>query len=156
LPTLPLADIAVCRRCRNFGRPSFTPEFLSYLMIESMTKVLIIDDDPDVRTVMDVLMKRQGFEVETAFDREDALSKLEDFQPSVILLDVLLSGTDGRELCQEIRRSDQMKSVPIIMVSAHPSAAENISNYGADDFISKPINTNSLLEKMDRLVNESK
>jgi DNA-binding response OmpR family regulator len=121
-----------------------------------MTKVLIIDDDPDVRTVMNVLMKKQGYEVETAVNREDALLKLEEFQPSVILLDVLLSGTDGRELCREIKENEEMKSIPVIMVSAHPSAAENIGHYGADDFISKPINTSSLLEKMDRLVNETK
>jgi DNA-binding response OmpR family regulator len=121
-----------------------------------MTKVLIIDDDPDVRTVMDVLMTRQGYDVETAFNREDALSKLEGFQPSVILLDVLLSGTDGRELCQELKDNNEMKSVPIIMVSAHPGASENIHSYGADDFIPKPINTQLLLEKLGRLVNESK
>lgn len=121
-----------------------------------MTKVLIIDDDPDVRTVMNLLMKKQGYEVETAFNREDALSKLDDFQPSVIFLDVLLSGTDGRELCREIKKKKHMQSVPVIMVSAHPGAAENISSYGADDFISKPINTQSLLEKLDRLLQESK
>lgn len=121
-----------------------------------MTKVLIIDDDPDVRTVMNVLMKKQGYEVQTAGNREDALSKLEDFLPSAILLDVLLSGTDGRELCREIRYNRKMKSVPIIMVSAHPGASENIRSYGADDFISKPINTQVLLEKLDRLVNEPK
>lgn len=121
-----------------------------------MTRVLIIDDDPDVRTVMNVLMKKQGYEVETAFNREDALSKLEYFQPSVILLDVLLSGTDGRELCKEIKQRDEMKIVPVIMVSAHPGAAENIGNYGADDFICKPINTPVLLEKLDRLVNVPK
>jgi DNA-binding response OmpR family regulator len=121
-----------------------------------MTKVLIIDDDPDVRTVMNVLMTKQGYEVETAFSREDALSKLEIFQPSVILLDVLLSGTDGRELCREIKQNEEKKFVPVIMVSAHPGAAENIASYGADDFISKPINTQLLLEKLDRVVNESK
>jgi DNA-binding response OmpR family regulator len=121
-----------------------------------MTKVLVIDDDPDVRTVMNVLMTKQGYKVETAFNREDALSKLEGFQPSVILLDVLLSGTDGRELCREIKANDDLKSVPVIMVSAHPGAAENINNYGADDFISKPINTQVLLEKLDKLVNVPK
>lgn len=121
-----------------------------------MTKVLIIDDDPDVRTVMNILMKKQGYGVETAFNREDALVKLQHFKPSVILLDVLLSGTDGRQLCQEIKQDDKTRNVPVIMVSAHPGAAENIDNYGADDFISKPINTQVLLEKLDRLVNESK
>jgi DNA-binding response OmpR family regulator len=121
-----------------------------------MTKVLIIDDDPDVRTVMNVLMKKQGYEVETAFNREDALFKLQEFHPSVILLDVLLSGSDGRQLCQEIKKNDRTSSVPVIMVSAHPGASENISDYGADDFISKPINTENLLGKLERLVNEAK
>jgi DNA-binding response OmpR family regulator len=117
-----------------------------------MTKVLIIDDDPDIRTVMNILMKKQGYEVETASRWEEAIVKLREFHPSVILLDVLLSGADGRELCQEIKADERMKDIPVIMVSAHPGAAENISSYGADDFISKPINTDSLLEKMGRLV----
>jgi DNA-binding response OmpR family regulator len=121
-----------------------------------MTKVLVIDDDPDVRTVMNVLMKKQGYLVETASDRENALAKLNGFQPSVILLDVLLSGTDGRELCREIKASEDMKDIPVIMFSAHPGAAENFSTYGADDFIGKPINTDILLQKVDRLVKESK
>jgi DNA-binding response OmpR family regulator len=117
-----------------------------------MLKVLIVDDDPDVRAVMNILMQKHGYQVETAFDKEDALIKLEDFQPSVILLDVLLSGTDGRELCREIKANKEMKNVPVIMVSAHPGAAENIDSYGADDFISKPIDTLILLEKVERLI----
>jgi DNA-binding response OmpR family regulator len=121
-----------------------------------MPKVLIIDDDPDVRTVMNVLMKKQGYDVATAFNKEDALSKLEDFRPSLILLDVLLSGTDGREFCREIKQKEEMKNVPVIMVSAHPGAAENINSYGADDFVSKPIDTVSFLEKVQRLVKKSK
>ncbi|MBO9684384.1 MAG: response regulator [Flavisolibacter sp.] len=121
-----------------------------------MPKVLIIDDDPDVRTVMNIVMQKQGYEVATAFNKNDALSKLEDFQPSVILLDVLLSGTDGREFCREIKQNEEMKNVPVIMVSAHPGAAENINNYGADDFISKPIDTLRLMEKIERLIKVSK
>jgi DNA-binding response OmpR family regulator len=117
-----------------------------------MPKVLIIDDDPDVRTIMNVLMKKQGYDVVTAMNKEDALFKLENFQPSVILLDVLLSGTDGREFCREIKQNENMKNVPVIMVSAHPGAAENINSYGADDFIAKPIDTISLLEKVERLL----
>ena len=120
-----------------------------------MPKILIIDDDPDIRMLMNVLMKKQGYEVETAYDKEDALIKLQNFQPSIILLDVLLSGTDGRELCKEIKESDKLQAVPIIMISAHPGAADNISNYGADDFISKPINSETLLKKIDSLANVS-
>lgn len=116
-----------------------------------MHRILIIDDDPDVRTVMNVLMKKQGYEVETASHREEAMRKLSDFHPSVILLDVLLSGYDGRELCQEIKADAKTKDVPVIMFSAHPGAADNIEKYGADDFITKPINTSALLEKLNSL-----
>lgn len=117
-----------------------------------MPKVLIVDDDPDVRAVMTILMQKHGYEVETAFDKEDALVKLNNFQPSVILLDVLLSGTDGREFCREIRANEKTKNVSVIMVSAHPGAAENIDSYGADEFLSKPIDTLSLLEKVEHLI----
>jgi DNA-binding response OmpR family regulator len=117
-----------------------------------MTKVLIIDDDPDIRILMDALMKQQGYEVETASRREEAMDKLEEFRPSVILLDVLLSGSDGREICQEIKANSSMQHIPVIMFSAHPGAADNIESYGADDFITKPINTDTLLEKMNRFV----
>jgi len=116
-------------------------------------KILIIDDDPDVRSVMNHLMKRQGYEVATASSREEALSALRQFHPSVILLDVLLSGSDGRELCKEIKSSDQWKHITVIMFSAHPGAADNIESYGADDFISKPLNTEVLLEKLERFAN---
>jgi len=115
------------------------------------TRILIIDDDPDVRTVMNILMKKQGYEVETASQREEAIRKLSEFKPSVILLDVLLSGTDGRELCREIKSTESMKDVPVLMISAHPGAGENIASYGADEFITKPVNTEALLAKLQRL-----
>jgi CheY-like chemotaxis protein len=121
-----------------------------------MTKILIIDDDPDVRIVMDSLMKRQGYEVATASRKEEAMDKLQEFRPSVILLDVLLSGADGREICQEIKADKETKNIPVIMFSAHPGAAENISSYGADDFITKPINTEMLLQKLDKALKEIK
>ena len=120
-----------------------------------MIKVLIIDDDPDVRTVMNVLMKKNGFAVDTAANREEALDKLEQFDPSVVLLDVLLSGTDGRDLCQQIKADEKLQHIPVIMISAHPGAAENISSYGADDFLTKPVNTEMLLSKVNELTRAS-
>ena len=120
-----------------------------------MIKVLIIDDDPDVRTVMNVLMKKNGFEVETASRREDALEKLNRFHPSVILLDVLLSGYDGRDLCKEIKSSVRLKNIPVIMFSAHPGASENFSSYGADAFITKPVNTDALISEVRKLTKAS-
>jgi DNA-binding response OmpR family regulator len=121
-----------------------------------MKKILIIDDDPDVRTVMNILMKKQGYDVETASDRKEAFSKIDSFKPSIILLDVLLSGADGREICHEIKSKEVTKNIHVIMISGHPGAAENINNYGADEFVLKPVNTTELLQKIDGLVKVEK
>lgn len=115
-----------------------------------MTTILLIDDDPDVRTVMSRLLQKQGYYVETASKREEALAKLEKKLPSLILLDVLLSGHDGRELCRELKASFATSHIPVIMFSGHPGAALQFEVYGADDFITKPFNTDVLLEKLDR------
>lgn len=115
-----------------------------------MARILIIDDDPDIRTVINILLKKQGHEVETAARREEALEKVEQFNPSVILLDVLLSGADGRKICMDLKQSETTKNIPVIMFSAHPGAADKIHMYGADDFISKPVNADRLLEKIGR------
>lgn len=120
-----------------------------------MTKILIIDDDPDVRTVMNISLKKHGYEVETASRRDEAMEKLEIFQPSVVLLDVLLSGSDGRNICREIKDREQTKNIPVIMVSAHPGAAENISIYGADEFIGKPFNMDTLLMKVNKVLKKN-
>ncbi|MGE5521142.1 MAG: response regulator [Candidatus Dadabacteria bacterium] len=115
-----------------------------------MYKILLIDDDPDVRSVMSILLKQHQYDVDTASSKEEAFKKLGENRPSVILLDVLLSGVDGREICREIKTDENTRQIPIIMFSAHPSAADKIDTYGADDFISKPINTENLLEKLSK------
>lgn len=115
-----------------------------------MAKILLIDDDPDVRTVMSALLKRQGYEVETASRCDEALEKLQSEAPSLILLDVLLSGADGRELCREIKATPQTKNVPVIIFSGHPGAGQQFESWGASDFIPKPFNTDTLLEKLSR------
>lgn len=115
-----------------------------------MAKILIIDDDPDIRTVMNILLKKQGHEVDTAARREEAFEKVKQFNPSVILLDVLLSGADGRKICMDLKQNEATKNIPVIMFSAHPGAADKIHLYGADDFIAKPVNADRLLEKISR------
>jgi DNA-binding response OmpR family regulator len=120
-----------------------------------MARILIIDDDPDIRTLMNILLKKQGHEVETAARREEALEKVEQFNPSVILLDVLLSGADGRKICMDLKKNEATKEIPVIMFSAHPGAADKIHLYGADDFISKPVNADRLLEKISRQLKQT-
>ena len=120
-----------------------------------MQKVLIIDDDPDIRTVMDILLKKKGYVVDTASRKEEAFEKIEQFKPSVILLDVMLSGADGREICRDIKDNEQTKNIPVIMFSAHPGAADKIDTYGADDFISKPFNADVVLERVRKYLQQA-
>lgn len=114
-----------------------------------MTKILLIDDDPDIRTVMSAVLQKHGYNVETASRREEALLKLQASLPSLILLDVLLSGSDGRDLCRELKSSPLTKDIPVIMFSGHPGAASQYEVYGADDFLAKPFRTETLLRKLE-------
>ena len=120
-----------------------------------MAKILIIDDDPDIRTVIDILLKKKGHEVETASRQEEVFDKLQSFDPAVVLLDVLLSGADGRKICTNIKENEKTRHIPVIMFSAHPSAADRISEYGADDFLSKPVNSDLLLEKVTKQIKQT-
>lgn len=120
-----------------------------------MAKILIIDDDPDIRTVIDILLKKKGHEVETASRQEEVFDKLQSFDPAVVLLDVLLSGADGRKICKNIKENEKTRHIPVIMFSAHPSAADRISDYGADDFLSKPVNSDLLLEKVTKQIKQT-
>lgn len=119
-----------------------------------MAKILLIDDDPDVRKLMGNLLNKEGYQVATASGRDEALASLQEGKPSVILLDVLLSGADGRELCRELKAAEETKHIPVIMFSGHPSAGAKFEAYGADDFITKPFNTGTLLEKLTQQMGE--
>jgi DNA-binding response OmpR family regulator len=120
-----------------------------------MAKILIIDDDPDIRTVINILLRKKGHEVETASREEEVFDQLERFDPDVVLLDVLLSGSDGRKICKAIKQNEKTRHIPVIMFSAHPGAADKITDYGAEDFISKPVNADLLLEKINQQIKQT-
>lgn len=113
-----------------------------------MQKVLVVDDDLDILAVMQLLLKMKGFEVEVTSKGEETFDKVGKFKPNLILLDVLLSGYDGRIICKQLKSQDASRDIPIIMFSAHPSAMESIKEYGANDFIAKPFDVNELISKV--------
>ena len=112
-------------------------------------KVLMIDDDMDLLDVTNALLTRKGFEVETNANWEDALKKIDTFQPQLILLDVFLNGIDGLDICRQLKTMPNTKHIPVLIFSAYPQIAERvIYEYGADDFIAKPFEVNDLINKM--------
>ena len=113
-----------------------------------MSKILVIDDDVDILSVMEVLLSMKGFNVEVTAKGENTFPKIESFKPDLILLDVLISGYDGRKICKQLKENEFTRHIPVIMFSAHPGAAATIADYGADDFISKPFDVKNLLKKV--------
>ena len=113
-----------------------------------MSKILVVDDDTDILSVMEILLTMKGFEVEVTTKGENTFPKIASFKPDLILLDVLISGYDGRTICRELKASQETSHIPVIMFSAHPGAAASIADYGADDFIAKPFDVINLLQKV--------
>lgn len=111
-------------------------------------KVLVVDDDPDILEFLQELLELEGYTA-VVTDKVEYLAKLYDGSlPNLILLDVLLSGIDGREIVKDLKSQEETMHIPVIMFSAHPSAERTVRAAGADDFIAKPFEIDELLEKI--------
>lgn len=113
-----------------------------------MAKILVVDDDQDILSVMKILLTMKGFTVEVSQKGELTFDKIKSFKPDLVILDVLISGVDGRAICKEIKTEESLKDLPVLMLSAHPGAAATICDYGADGFISKPFEIDFLISKI--------
>ncbi|MCW6052148.1 EAL domain-containing protein [Lyngbya sp. CCAP 1446/10] len=104
--------------------------------------ILVVDDEPDNFDVIETLLPNLGYKLYYASNGQDAIASLDLFKPDVILLDVMMPGIDGIEVCKRIKAMPQWESVPIIMVTALTTKTDLARCFaaGADDFISKPIN----------------
>lgn len=116
-----------------------------------MNKLLIIDDDEDISAMLFLLL-RKDYEVAVVTKSEDIFPKIKGFQPDIILLDVYLTGYDGRVICKQLKFHPDSKHIPVIMVSAHDDVSETVEQYGANDFIQKPFDADSLLSKINNLL----
>lgn len=110
-------------------------------------RILVIDDDPDILEAIEMLLELEGFSVATSTQGDDAEKLCEDY-PDLILLDVLLSGRDGREIAKKLKTQAKTRQIPIVMMSAHPTAHTTIKDYLADDFVPKPFDFEYLLSKI--------
>jgi DNA-binding response OmpR family regulator len=115
-----------------------------------MAKILIIDDNEDLREFFSILLKKNGFETRTATSRTEIDSHLTLFNPDLILLDVLLGNEDGRDLCKEIKTIN--KNIKIILLSGNPQVLTNYYLYKADDRIEKPFEIQEILAKIRKMI----
>lgn len=115
-------------------------------------KVLVIDDDEGILEAIGYVLEDGGFEVKKISSGKEVKNIIRTFGPDVILLDMLLSGTDGREICRQIKNDSKTKNIPVIMTSAHPSAQESVASFGPNDFLAKPFEIETLLNKINKLL----
>ena len=113
-----------------------------------MKRVLVVDDNLDILHLVQIILKSHGFEVLVSPKGQDVIAKTECFSPQVILLDVFLSGYDGRDICRELKGNPKTKDIPVIMFSAHTKREDIIRECDADDFIAKPFEVNELVAKV--------
>ena len=108
-------------------------------------KILIVDDDKDILDAIKMILEREGYIVSIISKGDETYRKVHDFQPDLILLDVSMSGNDGRTICKTLKKDIKTKHIPVVIISAHPSAAVDYLQCGADDFLAKPFETEELL-----------
>lgn len=107
--------------------------------------ILVVDDDEGIVEVIQIVLEGEGYAVRTATNGA-GLHDLTDDLPDLILLDVLLSGDDGRDICKALKSNPMTRSIPVIMLSAHSDASKVADAGGADDFLEKPFDVDKLID----------
>ena len=112
--------------------------------------VLIVDDAPNIVLSLEFLMKKEGYEVLSVSNGEEAMEAIAEKIPDLILLDVMMPRKDGYEVCQELRAKPDWKDIKIIMLTAKGRDVEREKGLalGADDYITKPFATHELVNKV--------
>ncbi|WP_342527337.1 response regulator YycF [Chryseomicrobium sp. FSL W7-1435] len=110
-------------------------------------KILVVDDEKPIADILQFNLKKEGYQVECAYDGDEALEKVEAFQPDLMLLDIMLPGRDGMEVCREVRKKYEF---PIIMLTAKDSEIDKVLGLelGADDYVTKPFSTRELIARV--------
>ena len=121
-------------------------------MGKSGQKILVVDDDPDIGIMLKMMLEFKGYAAIVADSEEKAEQILHTDSIRLIVMDMLLSGTNGTDLCSQLKKRKETKHVPILMISAHPNAKEICIAAGADDFILKPFDMQDILARVETLL----
>ena len=116
--------------------------------------VLVVEDEAALATMLRYNLEKSGFRVEEAADGQEALTRIAETQPDLVLLDWMLPAMSGLEVCRQIRRRPATRDLPVIMVTARTEDQDAVRglNTGADDYITKPFSTEALIARMRALL----
>lgn len=122
------------------------------------TTVLIVEDEPDLREILRYNLEREGFKVIESEDGEAGLALLRKHLPNIVLLDIMLPGMDGVEICRSIKYDPQTRSIPVIMVTARGDESDIVLGLGvgADDYLIKPFSPRELVARIKAVLRRAK
>lgn len=112
-------------------------------------KIMIADDDPAILDSVGLLLEFEGYEVQTTPDATSLLTMETGF-PDLLLLDIWMSGTDGRDICKYLKKQQLTSNIPIVLISASREIERSAMEAGANDFLAKPFELKDLLKKIEQ------
>ena len=115
-------------------------------------KILIVDDSKDILEGMKMFLEIKNYEVKTVSNAKSIQEEIASFNPDLLILDIFLSGFDGRELCKTLKTDKATKHLKIILFSAASNALEDYEYYGADECLEKPFGLNDISEKIESVL----
>jgi DNA-binding response OmpR family regulator len=120
--------------------------------LEKQDTILVVDDNQDNVEILSAFLESKGYRVASAPDGKTALAKLEEVQPALVLLDVMMPGMDGWQVCRTIKGHPEFGSTRVVMVTAKGGFEDKFEGMrsGADDYVVKPVDLRELAEKVER------
>lgn len=118
-------------------------------------RVIIVEDEDNVRETLELLLTNAGFKVTSSATGTDIFETIHNFNPDIILLDVMLDNLDGRDICRSIKEDLATRHIPVIMLSGVPDVYNAIPDVGANDVVAKPFDEITLLNRIERQLSNS-
>ena len=127
-------------------------------MKKKYTRILIVDDEPDILEILQYNLNTEGYQVKTAKNGKQAINLANDWMPHLVLLDVMMPEMDGIEACEELRKNKNLQNLIIIFLSARGEDFSQVAGLeaGADDYITKPIKPKVLISKIKAILRRLK
>ena len=111
---------------------------------------MIIDDNKDIVAMLNAMLSMKGYNVFIKLNVDDIEDSLIELWPDLIIMDMLLSGVDGRKICRSLKNDSRFDPISVLMISAHPNAKEECLNAGADMFLGKPFDVKDFFNAVEK------
>ncbi|WP_231459763.1 response regulator transcription factor [Pedobacter sp. Leaf132] len=122
----------------------------------SKKRIHILEDDQEIRNVIEIFLKEEGFELQLSSSFSELKKNIQDAMPDLFLLDVMLPDGNGAEICEDLKTDIFTKHIPIIVMSAQNNSEQKAIDAFADDYISKPFDIYDVLERINTQINKAR